>query len=217
MIYPKQGRWIARPHKPPWLWRTAALVLLLILYLLEGITEPFLNEPWANVLRWSAVVVVPGVGCWLWWQEKYACSMAPEDHTLVDGAFGDQFAVEMTLVVERKRLGTDRGVVWFSEGLMGFSGKASSFVLAASNLAAEWDESKRHITGKHLPPGPLVLVGTPKLAHVIVAPLRGHGEGYRERLRRFVAANELPEGERYWPPLFRYADVPPIIQPAVGS
>ncbi|RYG25418.1 hypothetical protein EON82_07180 [bacterium] len=141
--------------------------------------------------------------------------MTPEDHALVDGAFGDQFPVEVTLVVEGERTGTDRGVVWFADGLMGFSGKALSFVLAASDVAAEWDESKRHITGKHLPPGSLVLVGTPKLAHVVVDPLRGHAEAYRERLNAFVAANEVSEWERYWPPLSPYSESPPVINQAV--
>ncbi len=128
------------------------------------------------------------------------------DFALADGAFGDQFPAEMTTVVNGARIATDRGVVWFLEGLTGFSGEASSFVLAASDLAPQWIRAKRHPTGKELPPNALALLGAARTAYLQIAPLMGHGKAYRKRFGEFMAANERPESERFWPPLERYEE-----------
>ncbi|RYG21066.1 hypothetical protein EON82_19425 [bacterium] len=134
---------------------------------------------------------------------------------MLDESFGDQFPVDVTISSSGKGLATDRGVLWFADGLMGFSGESASFVLAASDLAPRWDAAKRPKNWNQLPPDAISLVGAPREAHIVITPLRGKWRAYRERLAAFMRADEEPRGERQWPPLYPYAEEPPALEPVV--
>lgn len=51
----------------------------------------------------------------------------------------DDVSVEIRIVLDKKELGTDVGLLWFDEGRVGFTGKACSFVLSRNDL--RWLES----------------------------------------------------------------------------
>ena len=139
----------------------------------------------------------------------------PSGQAVVDAAFGDQFSVEIHLVIRGKRLGSDRGVVWFHDGLMGFSGRAFSFVLSAQDIAPQWERVRKLAIKQRYPIDAVVLVGAPKEAYLFVTPLAGQTIAYRQRLYEFKKANAEPTGERHWPPLEPYVQEEPVTEPVV--
>jgi len=144
--------------------------------------------------------------------------MTARDQALVDGGFGDQFPVELAIVVQANTIGVDRGVLWFADGLMGFSGSAASFVLASSDL--EPTEKGRHHprSGQPYPAGAILLKRAPQEAYVVIIPLKGHEAGYEARLKRFEDESPTADAERFWPPLHCYVtDDAPFLEPAVSA
>ena len=218
---PREGLWIAKPRKP----FRSLQVLTGVAFLCQIPT--FLNivgNATGNVALFRALFFVlclfvvgvafgPFVADWLA-QLKRGMS-----RVLVDGGFGAQFPAEVTTVVEGKRIACDRGVVWFADDLFGFSGEASSFVLAARDLAPQWPPIRRRPGIRGVPNDAIVLLGTPKIAYILIRPLLGYSRNYRhrlkqffrrdvrtegERLRAFVKNEDRNEAERFWPPLKRY-------------
>ncbi len=124
----------------------------------------------------------------------------PQDSSFVDGAFGDQFLVEVTIVAGKDRLGTDRGVLWFSDGLMGFSGAATSFVLSAKDIR----KKKTGNRNSELPDNAIILRGAPRAGYFMIHPIGKAAKAYGERLRAFLIMDVEHEGERVWPPLVPY-------------
>ncbi|GEM_PF-5821513 len=104
----------------------------------------------------------------------------------MDGALGEQCSVEVTVVVENRRIGTDRGVVWFVDDLMGFP-KASDVVVTP--LLGHGRSDRRRFRG---------------FAH--------GGPGTEdERLRRFVLREESSSAEPQWSPLKPYGETAPAV------
>lgn len=121
----------------------------------------------------------------------------------MDESFGDQYLVEVTIVVGKDRLGTDRGVLWFSDGLMGFSGNATSFVLSGEDIRLQWKNKKRDTA---LPSHAILLQGAPRFAYFVVHPIGAAARKCFERLNLFELMGTKHEGERVWPPLVPYKD-----------
>ncbi|RYG25417.1 hypothetical protein EON82_07175 [bacterium] len=185
------------------------LLIVVLPMIVSDIAEPFVGKANARFVFGGTLFAVFLINYLIWIRGKGTDRKSlsvPED------AFGDQFAADVKLMVEGVPLAADRGVVWFAEGLMGFSGRSFSYVLAASDLSTERNASRRENKGKYIPTASLALAGAPKTAHVVVEPLYGHAQPYRERLRVFMAANESPQGERIWPPLSPYSESPSIAQ-----
>lgn len=149
-----------------------------------------------------AILIVAAVSVGI--RYRLAKRVRDADRELMDGGFGDQCFVELTIVVDRRRIGADRGVMWFADGLMGFSGRACSFVLAASDLEVGPTASGANGVRPY-PADTLVLVGTPRPSYMVVTPLAGQ-EWYRTRLRTFLQDSEPGEGERCFPPLVPYGE-----------
>jgi hypothetical protein len=205
---PETGRWIAKPQRARWgLQRLApgGFILSNALFVLGVARKSF-------ALAWLGIVLVVAIAGWLVYavvSELAARRTQDADRALMDGAFGEQFSVELTIFVNGNAIGADRGVVWFADGLMGFSGTSASFVLAASDLVPQWGKAKG------MSHDAIVLVGAPRRTHVVIAPVFGQTRAYRERLAQFMKAKAIPEGERHWPPLERYVEEPPILEPVV--
>lgn len=167
----------------------------------RDICESFMSKPWAQAMAIASIIVI----FWPSILDALARRVRPEDQALMDGGFGEQFLVEMTIVVGDKRLGTDRGVVWFAEGLMGFSGRATAFVLAPRDLRPNLVSKKRE--GKDpLPAGSIVLRGAPREAYIVVTPLGRQRRAYVAGLKRFMWSKKPSQSERCWPPLTRYRE-----------
>lgn len=150
------------------------------------------------------------------WKERGRLRMMPMDQALVDGGFGDQFPAELTIVVGNKAIGSDRGAVWFADGLMGFSGSAASLVLASNDIEVREAGRDHPRTGQPYPAGSILLRGAPCEAYVVVSPLSGHEEGYRLRLKQFQGEMASSDAERFWPPLQPYAEEASALEAAVG-
>jgi hypothetical protein len=114
----------------------------------------------------------------------------------------EEFAVEIVVKRRGKALGADRGVVWFDQGRLGFSGERTSFLLAREDLILP---EKNAISWVDVPYLPLLLNVQGGKAEVVVRPLWGQGRGYRRSLMRFLKAAEPVAGERQWPPLVPYS------------
>ncbi len=216
---PKEGRWIARPKRSRWALQIGAggVFLSQLPNLVRTIVQPWFGAHGAAFAMVALVVLMALLFAYFGLRERRARRLRPEDQALVDGAFGDQYPAEMTIVASGKRLGSDRGVVWFADGLIGFSGGAASFVLAATDVERQQGQKKRDRRGRVLPPGALVLRNAPGEAYVIVAPLGNHTRPYFERLTAFCWRDERVEAERHWPPLVAYDEAPPLPVGTVNS
>ncbi len=137
--------------------------------------------------------------------ERRARTITGRDILLSDGDFGDQYLVEVTIVVEGMRIGLDRGAIWFADGVMGFNGRAASFVLAARDLEAQWFIRGRR--NERIPLDALVLVDYDKSAYLSIKPLGNSPRAFRSRLRQFFVAAESPATDRVWPPLTPYREI----------
>lgn len=199
---PRRSYWIAKPRKPRF---GIVYAGFLGVYAQAFIQFPRLLEGGSHF--WTALLIlVPIVVLTAFFVSKQILGrrVRREDTTFVDGAFGEQFVVELTIAASNKRIGADRGVLWFSDGLMGFSGRAASFVLAAKDIQPACHKGKSVVKGRNFPSDALLLNDAPVVAHIILTPLRGYEKRYQERLKRFLWLDERPEGERFWPPLEPY-------------
>jgi hypothetical protein len=204
-LSPKTGRWIAPPKKARWVAPAAIFILFSQL--------PNLFNTVFNAGRHSYIVsyilaavfsVLALVLLTIALRTKFAARLRLKDKELAENAFGDQYLVEITIGSEQNRLGTDRGILWFSEGLMGFSGDATSFVLAA------WDVEVPPKNGRHrdqkLPLHSIALVDSPVPGYFVIHPLNRDAAEYRKRLERFERESADFDAERTWPPLEPYAE-----------
>ena len=202
---PHESRWIAKPSKPRW--GVAQLAFSgLAIYLSMRVMDVGIdgkNDTLA-LIGLSVFVVLVTIIATAKVSEFVARHGKPSGTAVADAAFGDQFPVEIHLLVEGKQMGRDRGVLWFGDGLMGFSGHAFSFVLAAIDIAPQWEKLMRKNTKKSYPQDAIVLRDAPRDAYFVVTPLAGRTKDYRKRLYEFKKANAVPAGERHWPPLHRY-------------
>lgn len=209
---PKAGRWIARPRRTRWIPQTFGGIFLLSqlpdwLNLLFGRDNHLLV---VRIVAMVLIVVLLGVILFGIVRRRLARRIRAEDRALVDGSFGDQFPVEMTIVVGKQPIGTDRGALWFADGLVGFSGEVASFVLAARDVEVAWTSARSRPARGAIPQGSLILVGTRVPSYVIVEPLGEHAKAFRERLRRFEGETADPDAERHWPPLAPYDEAPAL-------
>lgn len=135
-----------------------------------------------------------------WLTELASLRRGRIDRSLAD-AHEEDYPVEINVVANGLLLGTDRGLVWFDGPLMGFSGRSTSFLLAATDLLqpeglviSEWDSPYR-------PLKPKVAGGR---VQVRVRPLLGFAGRYRRKMREFLHARKPADAERQWPPLEPY-------------
>lgn len=216
-LAPKEGRWIAKPRKPRWV---VPMVLVTVfssqmpnwinLLSRPGRHSPVLLYLVALFVAAALIILVAVLV-----RERLARRTRREDLALVDGSFGDQYPVDVTIVANGVRIGSDRGVAWFADGLMGFSGGASSFVLASWDVAPRWGTKGRTKSVGAMPEGAIVLVDAPVPSYVVVSPSRTHWKSYRERLHAFEKESAGADAERFWPPLVPYeeASVPtPVVR-----
>ncbi len=121
MSGPREGRWIAKPLRPVWgLWDV----------------DPY-GSPMIQFVLFIAILVSPGRGTRLivilglilftvvLLAIKEICLRWPRRRlrALLDRpAELDQTLAIVTVIVEGRRIGADRGVVWFADGALGFSG-----------------------------------------------------------------------------------------------
>ena len=219
MSAPREGRWIAKPRRPRF---GIAWVAFLGIPLQLLIQLPNLLSLWKSrgdyaifFVFWAVIV---GCALWLAVHLSLAKREGKRDRALVDADLEDQFTAEITIQVGDRRIGADRGVVWFADGLMGFSGRATSFLLAASDVVPLSRNARILWERRSSPPGALVLVDAPhRNASVFVTPLGRHDRAYRDRLIAFVDAAETPQGERQWPPLAPYVRPNKPQRPEIGS
>jgi hypothetical protein len=200
-VRPKEGRWIARPKRPRWV--VPAMTLILFASLAPNWLNPlFSRGPFGALFGLAAVLILVMlvIGC-VAFKNLIVERRAPQDSAFVDGAFGDQFLVEVTIVAGKNRLGTDRGVLWFSDNLMGFSGAATSFVLSAKDVRVEKKALGRD---NQLPDNAIILKGAPRTGYFMIHPIGKAAKAYEQRLRAFLIMDVEHEGERVWPPLVPY-------------
>lgn len=123
-----------------------------------------------------------------------------------DRAFADapaeipQYGVEVVFKSRGNALGADRGVAWFEDGLLGFSGERTSFLLAYEDFV--WSD----LTGFNLVTAgrrdlPLNLREQGALS---IRPMWGSGANFRRQLRALIRERKASSRDRQWPPLRPY-------------
>ena len=203
---PREGRWIAKPRKARRILQLGAWGALLgqAPNIIRQIVEGVYGKGAGYAALWTCIVLFVVLGLYFAVREALAHRVQNADRAHLDGAFGDQFPIEVTIVANGKRIGTDRGVLWFADGLIGFSGGASSFVLAAWDVKTypKATAAKGMVTSR--PSGSLDLIGAPAYAHMVVRALGKHHKAYLHRLEQFEKDTADPDAERFWPPLEPY-------------
>ncbi len=120
----------------------------------------------------------------------------------------DVCLVEMEVFVGHESVGHDRGVAWFAEGRLLYSGHRTSFALGGEDVMPEvcWYEFSAE--GRFLPDWAVPLHLPKGLAYVSLVPInRGGGPLSRqetrflERLTDFRKGRTRSTGPRQWPPL----------------
>jgi hypothetical protein len=212
LVPPKDGYWLAKPKPPRWSidrYPAACLILYLSYWIFSEIGLAAESPLIKHVSRGALLALVFAVVA-----SKITRFIARRktafDESLMDDENRDQYAAEISVVVEGKPLGADRGVLWFSDGVMGFSGSSMAFVLAASDLLPNWISPTGKRRDKRLSKLALGLLGAPKGAYLDVVPLVRHGDSFEKRYEEFDRTREMPQEERQWPPLERYA---PLVDP----
>lgn len=115
--------------------------------------------------------------------------------------FLEFFIVVPFWLANEYRVCADRGVIYFDQDLIGFSGGRTSFLLSARDLSyprvnswLDFDQAYR----------PLSLNADNVAAEVAIRPLVGFGRRFRRRLRAFLRADAAAKVARQWPPLEVY-------------
>ncbi len=208
-ISPKEGRWIARPKRPRWIAPT-------VLFIVFASQAPSWFNTFFSASRHSPIVLyvftvilatLLVVAVALMVKNAIRRRLRPQDYALVDGSFGEQFLVEVTIGTGKAKFGTDRGVLWFSDGLMGFSGAATSFVLSADDIELQYNVGLQRGAKKRdnaLRVDAVILKGAPTPGYFVIHPIDRAARTYRKRLHDFVREGAEHEGERVWPPLVPY-------------
>jgi hypothetical protein len=94
---------------------------------------------------------------------------------------------------------------------MGFSGEASSFVLAAWDIHLHRSGQAALMGKPAIPAGGIELLGAPVPAHLVVNPVgQGGKKEFTERLRIFEIQSASADAERHWPPLVPYEEAPAL-------
>jgi len=213
VVAPREGRWIARPRKPQWLLPASVLMLVpTFINCLHSVFRANLANGWVTYLTALLIAIVLLVFAAIFVEDRFLSSREDRQgaSAMPDGVVADEFTVEITIVANGRRLGSDRGIVWFAEGLMGFSGSATSFVLA--DWAFELIRAQRRATmSEHaVPAGALLLIDAPVPAYILVRVLGRGTAAFTRRLRRFERESAAGNAERSWPPLTSYSESPSI-------
>jgi hypothetical protein len=213
---PRESEWIAKPRQPRFGVAQLAfsgLAIYLCLRVID-IGEDGRQESLVWI-GYSVLFVVVSYVIAAKISEYFARRQKPSGQAVLEAALEDQFSVEIHLVVQGMRIGRDWGVLWFGDGLMGFSGSAMSFVLSARDVAPQWERVRIAAVKNPYPVDSIVLVDAPNDAYLFVTPLAGQTQAYRKRLYEFKKENALPNAERHWPPLHRYSQEERSSEPVV--
>lgn len=216
---PKEGRWISRPKRSRWM--APAFGGTFIASQLPNWANIVFgsdhHSPVVRIVVFALLAVFGIVAACCALQRRLARRVRPRDAALLDGAFGDQFLVDVTILTGKRPLAIDRGALWFADGLIGFSGEVFSFVLATQDVKVAWTAKPATRDRIAVPVGSLALVGAPVLAYIGLSPLDHSAKSLRERLRAFEGETASPSAERYWPPLKPYDEASALPPGAVGA
>ena len=213
VVAPREGRWIARPGKPYPFKQPLSVLYGLILFpivFLPALLSASGQVAYAAIATYVVVVAVFATVTWL--RMRNTLRLSEDDRRLTDYAFGDQYVVTIEIYVGGRSIGTDRGVVWFSEGLMGFSGQATAFVLAARDVEYQPTGRLATLDEPAIPAGAIELVNAPRPTIIQFQPLGAGIADLYKRLRKFERETAAAEAERVWPPFTPYSEAPLIEQ-----
>ena len=171
---------------------------------------------WLDVLAAIVFVMALGLEATSLYVRYVARRHGSSERALLDREDLDHYAVEVTIVIEGKAIGADRGVIWFADGVMGFSGASTAFVLAAGDVSADWIGRRKAKWDRTFEKPKLTLKGTPQPTIIEIEPLVRKGASFEERLASFYVAKERPLEERQWPPLRSYIEEHQALEQAVG-
>lgn len=205
---PKEGHWFARP-KP--VRRTLKKLpdLAVIPALIATFGDSICRMLGLQVPGWFPKLQVVGYGLlfalFVIWKvnETVARRTLKADLQLSDRPEGIvEYLVEAVIFVDGKELAVDRGVVWFEEELLHFSGAATSFVLAATDIrpSVRFDPFGEEMKW--------MMLARPRTnAAIRLLPLSGFRNwGFRWAIRRFVRKRESVLKPRQWPPLHAFGE-----------
>lgn len=217
LLAPQPGRWVAKPLKSRIGYaaiHAIASSLFLIFMFVALAAAPHLNKTsfWVCLpVFLEFFIVVP-----FWLANEYrVLRFTKADAALLERPENlEEFPVEITIRAGLRTIGADRGVVYFDQDLIGFSGGRTSFLLSARDLSyprvnswLDFDQVYR----------PLSLNADNVTAEVAIRPLVGFGRRFRRRLRAFLRADVAAKVARQWPPLEPYQEQPVEKRLARGS
>lgn len=209
MNAPREGHWFAEPQALRWSLKQSAVSFgtLYFVYTMIKVVYIFRKEEmpdWTDrVFGWIMVA------CFAYGLMQIVFDTIARRPRRRDAAFSDrpagiqEFPVEILVLLDGRVLGTDRGLVWFEDGLLNFNGRATSFALAAPDVVPrKWittQDPYQNLSGDAL----RLSIDGP-VAVLRVRPLLGSRWRFKAKLRRFLKENASTPKARQWPPLTEY-------------
>lgn len=206
MIEPREGRWTAKPETPRrWVdLLSIATNIVWIVGLFGGAAMPGLLETARALIALVAGTIYTGTHLAVFLASAARLREGRRDRSLSDHlANEEEYAVEVRIETAGATIGIDRGVIWFEGALLGFSGRCTSFLLAATDLAPPTGVVISDLDAPYLP---LKLRAGGIFGKVTIRPLFGSRRRFRRRMRAFLRKREPSDAERQWPPLVPYED-----------
>ncbi len=202
-VPPREGYWVTPAAKPRRSIRYRATIALAVAAI-------------AMVWAWigpggSAIVAMGVVFCLLAWTNLPPPTprAKPDDFRLMEVADDpDVCLVNATIVFDGRKIGTDRGVAWFSDGAMLFSGRRTSFAIGGEDVLPRsyWSEYGRE-RASALPADAVPLRTVRPRTYVLLLPVNREEDVAVQQARRFVTRRrkfrDRPEPSsvpRQWPP-----------------
>ena len=206
MIAPREGKWTAKPLKTRvgyWTLHWGASMIYVVCAMGCIFSHPHMEHmpPWISELQSGATLLIL---IYYFASEVRARRLTRKDALSMDRPEGlDEYPVEMTITVNGGDFGSDRGVVYFDEGLLGFVGGRTSFLIATEDLVFTAGKVLNDLDAIYKP---LTLKATGGKASVTIRPLLGFGRAYRRSLKRFLREKRITIGPRQLPPLTTHSE-----------
>lgn len=203
-VPPAEGRWVVAPERQVRSRGSRIAVAIALMLLVDGFLYHGLSG-----LFWAFVWDTVGLLVWSNLAPTGPAGAGPDDLRLFETSDDpDVCLVEVTIVHDDHEVGTDRGVAWFEDGALLFSGAKTSFAIGGQDVLPRsfWGEYGRECATA-LPRDAIPLRTTRPRTYLRIVPLDRNEKVAAEQTARLLRERQtfrerptLSPLSRQWPP-----------------